>query len=108
MDGGHHNVTRCLPLQLDDALAEIGFYDFDAVLLQVGIHPALLGEHRLRLDEFLYVMVLQYAIYNLVEFMSVLSPMYDTAVFFGLGGKLVKIFVEMGNRMALDGTRFLA
>ena len=102
MDGGHHDVAGCLALQLNDALTKVGLYHFDAVRLQVGVHAALLGQHRLRFHHLLHVVVLQNAVDNLVELVGILCPMHDTAVFFGLRGKLVEVFIQMGDGVALD------
>ena len=52
-------------------------------------------------------MILQDAIDDLIKLIGIFGPMYDTAVFFGFGGKLVEIFVKMGNGVALDGAGFL-
>ena len=89
MDGWHHDVTRSLPFKLDDALAKVGFYYFDSVFFEIRIHLAFLCEHRLRLNEFLYVMVLQNTINNLVELVGILSPVYYTSVLLCLGCKLI-------------------
>ena len=58
VDGGHHDMAGCLTLQLDDALAKVRLYHFNAMLLQVGVHAALFSQHRLRLDHLLHVVVL--------------------------------------------------
>ena len=54
------------------------------------------------------MVLLQDAIYDVVELLGVLRPMHDTTVFLGIGGKLIQILVEMGDRVALDGTGLLA
>ncbi len=53
-------------------------------------------------------MVLQDAIDNLVELLGILCPVYLHAVLLGIGGKLVKIFIQMGDGMALNLGCFLA
>ena len=103
MDGGHHDVRGCLTLQLDDALAQVGFDHLNAFLLEVGVHAALLSEHRLRLHHLLHVVVLQNTVDDFVELLGILRPVYLDTVLFGIGGKLVEIFVEMGDGVALDG-----
>ena len=58
VDGRHHDVAWLLVQELDDALTQVGLYHIDSVLLQIRIHLALLGEHRLRLHHLLHVMIL--------------------------------------------------
>ena len=53
-------------------------------------------------------MILQDAIDDLIKLVGVFCPMYDTAVFFGFSGKLVEIFVKMGDGVALDGAQKVA
>ena len=45
VDGGHHDMAGLLTFQLDDAFAKVCLYHFDAVLLQIGVHLALLRQH---------------------------------------------------------------
>ena len=108
VDGRHHDVTGLLAFQLDDALAEVGLDHLDTLRLQEGVHLALLRQHRLRLHHLLDMVLLQDVIHDVVELLGVLRPMHDTTVFLGIGGKLVQILVEMGDRVALDGTGLLA
>ena len=51
VDRGHDDVARGLVVELLDALAQIGLHDLDAPILEEGPHVALVGEHRLRLDQ---------------------------------------------------------
>jgi hypothetical protein len=51
VDGRHDDVTGRLAAELDDALAEIGVGHLDAARLEVRIQVALLGQHRLGLDQ---------------------------------------------------------
>ena len=53
-------------------------------------------------------MVLQDAIDNLVELGRILGPVNLYTVLFGIGGKLVQIFVQMGNGMTFNLRCFLA
>ena len=108
MDGRHYDMTRFLTLQLDDAFTQIGLYHFNAVLFQEGIHLTFLGEHRFGLDDFLHVGFPQDAQHNLVKLLGVFCPMNDAAVFLGICGKLVQIFIKMRHRMALDLRSLLA
>ena len=52
-------------------------------------------------------MILQDAIDDLIKLIGIFGPMYDTAVFLGIGGKLREMIVKMGDGVALDGTGFL-
>ena len=108
VDCWHNNMTWCLTLKLDYALAKVGLYHLYAVLFQIWVHATLLSKHRLRFYQLLYVVVLQNAINNLVEFMSIFRPVYYTTVLFGFGGKLVQILVQMGNGVALNLRCFFA
>ena len=53
-------------------------------------------------------MVLEDAIDDFIELLRIFCPMNLHTVFLGIGGELVEVFVQMRNRMALDGTGFLA
>ena len=108
VDGGHDNVAGLLPLQLDDALAEVGLDDLDAACLEVGVHLALLGEHRLRLHHLPNAVLLENLIDDFIELPGILRPVDDAAVLLGIGGKLIEILVEMGDGVALDLRGFLA
>ena len=107
VDGWHHDMAGRLTLQLDDALAKVGLYHFDASFLKIGIHATFLCEHRLRLYHLLHVMVFQDAIDDFVELGSILGPVNLHTVLLGIGGKLVQIFVKMGNGMTLNLRGFL-
>ena len=93
---------------MNDAFAKVGLDYLNAARLQVRIHLALLGEHRLRLDHLLDVVVLQNTVDNLVELLSVFGPVYFHAVLLGIGCKLVQILVQMGDGVTLDGGCLLA
>ena len=108
VNGRHHDMAGRLSLQLDDALAKVSLNYLDAMLLQVGVHLTLLSEHRLRLHHLLDVMALQNAIDNLVELLRILGPVHLYAVLLGCGGKLVEVFVEVGDGMTFDSRRLLA
>ena len=108
VDGGHHDVAGLLAFQLDDALAEVGLDHLDALRLQIGVHLAFLGEHRLRLHHLLHVVLLEDAVDDFVELVGVLRPVYDDAVLLGGGGKLLQVLVEVGDGVALDGRSLLA
>ena len=102
VDGGHHDMAWLLSLQLDDAFAKVGLDHLDAFRLQIGVHLALFGEHRLRLHHLLHVVILQNAVDDFVELFGVLCPVNLYAVLLGIGGKLVEILVQMGDGVTLD------
>ena len=88
--------------QLDDALAEVGLHHLYAMLLEEGVHLALLGEHRLAFHHLLYVMLLKDVENNLVELARILRPMHDDTIAGGIVGKHLEIFVHVGDGVALD------
>ncbi len=49
--GGHDDVARRLVVELLDALAQVGLHDLDAAVFEERTHVALVGEHRLGLDQ---------------------------------------------------------
>ena len=51
MDGRHDDVRGCLPGQLDDVFAHVGFQRLDAGGFQRVIETDFLADHRLALDE---------------------------------------------------------
>ena len=59
MNGWRNNVAGMLVTKLHDPFAKIGISDFDALMFQVRIEPALFREHRLRLDEMRHAMARQ-------------------------------------------------
>ena len=102
VDGRHHDMARLLPQELDDALTQVGLHHVDAVLLQVRVHLALLGEHGLRLHHLIHVMVFQNAQHNLVELLRILRPMhYDTTALQVLG-EHIEVISQVGDGMHLD------
>ena len=100
--GGHDDMARILVVELLDALAEIGLDHLDADRGHVRPEAALLGEHRLALDERLGAMVAQDAVDDLVVLGGVARPMHVDAVRSRIGLELVEILVEMGERVLLD------
>jgi hypothetical protein len=51
VDRGYDDVARRLVVELLDALAQIGLHDLDPPIREEGPHFALVGEHRLGLDQ---------------------------------------------------------
>ena len=91
VDGRHHDMAWLLVQELDDALTQVGLHHVDAMLLQVRIHLALLGEHRLRLHHLLHVVVFQNAQHNLIELLRILRPMHDDATALQVLGEHIKV-----------------
>ena len=102
VDGRHHDMTRCLSFQLDDAFTQIGLHHLNAMFLQIRIHLALLGEHRLTLHDLLHLILLEDAIDNLVELLGILRPVNNTSVLLGIGGELIQILIQMTDGVAFD------
>ena len=102
--GRHHYVAGLLVHQLQYTLAEVCLHHVYAVLLEVGVHLALLGEHRLAFHHLLHAVVAQYAEHDGVELSGILGPVDGDPVFFGVAGKLLQVFVEVCKRVLLDGT----
>ena len=108
VDGRHHDMTRFLSLQLDDAFTEVGLYYLNATSLQIRVHLALLGQHRLGFYHLLDIVLFQDAIDNLIKLIGIFGPMDDTAVFLCICRELIEIFVKVGDGMALDGAGLFA
>ena len=108
VDGRHHDMARLLMQELDDALTQVGLYHVNAVLLQIRIHLALLGEHRLRLHHLLHVMILQDTEHNFIKFLCILCPVHLYPAALQILGKHIEIIGEMGDGVHLDFRRMLA
>ncbi len=76
VDGGDDDVRRCLVIQLDDVLAQIGFQRLDAAFFQEMIEVHFLRHHRLALDDAGGVVALDNPQANLVGFRWSLRPMH--------------------------------
>ena len=108
MYGRHYDVARLLLHKLQDALAEVCLNDVYAVLLEEGVHLALLRQHRLALHELLYVVRREYFKHNVVKLFCVFCPVNLHSVLLGICGKLLKIFVKMRYGVALYGASRVA
>src|SRR5260221_4435660 len=95
-------MARILVVELLDALAEIGLDHLDPDRSHVVPEAALLGQHRLALDERLSAIVAQDGVDDLVVLGGVAGPMHLDPVRSRIGLELVEIFVEMGERVLLD------
>ena len=96
-------MARLLLHKLKDALAEVCLNDVYAVLLEEGVHLALLRQHRLALHELLHVVRREYFKHNVVKLFCVFCPVNLHSVLLGICGKLLKIFVKMRDGVALYG-----
>ena len=108
VDGRHHDVTWLLMQELDNALTQVGLHHVNTVLLQIRIHLALLGEHRLRLHHLLHVMILQDSEHNLVELLCILCPVHLHPTALQVLGKHIEVIGKMGDGVHLDFRRMLA
>ena len=77
---GHHDMARVLIVELLDALAEIGLDHLDPDRSHVGPEAALLGQHRLALDQRLGAVVAEDAVHDAVVLGGVACPMHVDAV----------------------------
>ena len=101
MDGRHHDMARPLMQELDDAFTKVGLHHIDAVLLQIGVHLALFGEHGLRLHHLLHTVALQNGKHRLVELRGILRPMHLHSAALQAVGKLLEIVCQMGDGVLL-------
>ena len=99
--GRHNDMAGLLVQQLQYALAKVGLHHVYAVLLEVGVHAALLRKHRLRLNHLLHPVLAQNVEHRIVELVGILSPMHYHAAALELCGKLLKIVGKVRNGMAL-------
>jgi hypothetical protein len=83
--------------------AEIGLDHLDADRRHVVPEPALLGEHRLALDERFGAVVFENAVNNAVVLRRIARPMYMDTVRACIGLELIEVLVEVGERVFLDG-----
>ena len=101
--GRHHDMARILVVELLDALTEIGLDHLDADRSHVVPETALFGEHRLTLNERLGAVLIEDAVNNAVVLCGVARPMHMDAVRARIGFELIKVLVEMRERVFLDG-----
>ena len=100
--GRHDDMARIFMVELLNALTEIGLDHLDADRRYVGPETALLGEHRLALDERLGAVVFEDAVNNSVVLRRVARPMHNNPVRARIGLKLIEVLVEVGERVRLD------
>ena len=99
MNSWHYNMARFRVHELYDTLAEVCFHHFYPIALEIRIQFTFLCEHRLALHHFAHTMAFDNVKHYAVELFSILGPVNDSAVAFGIGGKQVEIMVEMGDGM---------
>jgi hypothetical protein len=102
VNGGHDDVARALLAKLHDALAQISVDDFDAARLEIRIEVALLGEHRLALDQPLDAALLQQPVHDAVVLAGVARPVHLRPQPDGVALELLEIVAEPRERMGLD------
>src|ERR1700692_2344125 len=95
-------MARILVVELLEALAEIGLDYLDPDRSHVVSKAALLGQHRFALDKRLCTVVTQDAVHDLIMLGGVAGPMDVNPVRSRIGLELVKIRVEMGERVLFD------
>ena len=105
VDGGHDDVARRFVVELLDAFAQIGLHDLDAAGLEKRPHLALVGEHRLRLDQRARPARTQDVEHDLVVLGGVHRPVHMRAVLYRIALELLQIVGEMGERVFLDRRR---
>ena len=105
VDRGHDDVARRLVVELLDALAEIRLHDLDPPILEEGPHFALVGEHRLGLDQRARAARAHDVEHDLVVLGSVLRPVHVRAVPGRVALELLEIVREVGQRVLLDRRR---
>ena len=101
-DGGQHDVAGRQLQQLHDPLAQVALDGIDAPLAQVGRKPALLGEHRLALDEVPPAVLLHQTPHRGVHLVGVGGPVHRHAIGRGVAFELFEVMPQMAQRMALD------
>ena len=77
--------------QLHDPLAQVALDGIDAPLAQVGRKPALLGEHRLALDEVPPAVLLHQAPHRGVHLVGIGGPVHRHAVGRGVAFELFEV-----------------
>jgi hypothetical protein len=100
--GRHDDVARRLVVQLLDALAQIRLHHDDAALFQERAHVALVGQHRLRLDERSRPAGAQEIVDDLVVLGRILRPVDVRAVGDRIALELLQVIAEVGERVLLD------
>ena len=99
---GHDDVARRLVVELLDALAEIGLHDLDAAGFEKRPHVALVGQHRLRLDQRARAARLHDVEHDLVVLGGVPCPMHVRAVARRVALEFLEVVGEVGQRVFLD------
>ena len=96
---------RLLP-KLHDAFTEVRVDDFDPVPLEVRVEAALLGQHRLALDDTLRPVSAEQHQHDRVVLGCIARPVHVNAVGFGIGLELLPQLRKSRERVPLDLGRF--
>ena len=102
VDGGQHNVAGRLVPELNNPLAQIGVHHLHAVLHQIWVQVALLGEHRLALDDARGALLPDDAEDNGVVLRRIGGPVHVHAVGLRGGLKFPQIPVEPAQGVVFD------
>ena len=97
-----HDMARIFVVELLYALAEVGFDHLDADRRHIGAKTALLGQHRLALDEGLGAVIPEDCVDDAVLLGGVASPMHIGAVRTRIGLELFEVLVQVRERVLLD------
>ena len=99
--GGHNDVARREVHELENALAEVGLYNVDAVADEVLVKMTFFCEHRLAFHNRLDAVLTHYLHHDVVIFIGILCPVYDGSVGCGVALELFQIVSQMGYGMFL-------
>ena len=102
VDGRQHDVAGRFFPELDDAFAQVGIHDFDALFDQVFVQMAFFGEHGFALDHALHVVFFENAVHDLVVFLRVFGPVDGHAVLAGVGFEFFQVLIQVGKYIVLD------
>jgi hypothetical protein len=99
---GTDDVARRLVIELLDALAEVGLHRLDAAVGEERPQLALVGQHRLALDQRRHGVRLQDLGDDLVVLGGVARPVHDHAVGDRVALELDQVVAEVAERVLLD------
>jgi hypothetical protein len=101
VNGGNYDVAWGLPVELLDALAEIGFgYPNSPVFKEVR-HSAFFLEHGLALDQLCHAPLAKNGVHDVVVFGCVQGPMNLGAAHAGVACEFFEVAVEVGESVFL-------
>ena len=101
-DGRQHDVAGRQAEQLHDPFAEVALDGVDAAFAQEGRQAALLGEHRLALDEVPSAVFADETPYGVVHLGGVARPVHRDAVGRGVALEFEQVVAQTAQRVAFD------